>query len=250
VANVASILSVRETRSGEVPASVEAGEEAQVVERSLLAEGLRIAEEEALVELERVRARLGRAVEAALAGDALAAEAVLEGSGESDRRYDRLHDHLMGLIARQSPVAGDLRLAIALLHVNERVTRMSAQCDNIATHCCAMPAGARPSDGQLDCLRAMADLADEQVAEARRVFAERDAEGAARLRVHDAGINERNRRCFSLAVHDEGDEAHREAAFFVALTARAIERIGDNAVDIGQQTVFAVSGSLRGGAGG
>jgi phosphate uptake regulator len=40
----------------------------------------------------------------------------------------------------------------------------------------------------------------------------------------------------------------REAAFFVAMMARAIERIGDNAVDVGQQTVFAVTARLRNGA--
>jgi phosphate transport system protein len=58
-------------------------------------------------------------------------------------------------------------------------------------------------------------------------------------------INESNRRCFALAVQDGDEESRREAVFFVALMARAIERIGDNAVDIGQQTVFAANGRLR-----
>jgi phosphate transport system protein len=91
----------------------------------------------------------------------------------------------------------------------------------------------------------MARLADEQVAEAARVFAERDAEGAARLTEHDLGINERNRHCFSLAVREGDDEIHREVAFLVVLMARAIERIGDNAVDIGRQAAFIVTGRLR-----
>jgi phosphate transport system protein len=94
----------------------------------------------------------------------------------------------------------------------------------------------------------MARLADEQVADASRAFAERDVERARGLRDHDLGINEHNRRCFALAVEDGDDERRREAAFFVAMMARAIERIGDNAVDVGQQTVFAVTARLHNGA--
>ena len=59
---------------------------------------------------------------------------------------------------------------------------------------------------------------------------------------HDLGINEHNRRCFDLAVGDGVREAEREAAFMVAMMARAIERIGDNAVDIGRQVGFVVTG--------
>jgi phosphate transport system protein len=149
------------------------------------------------------------------------------------------------LIARQAHVAGDLRLAIALLHVNDRTERMGTQCVNIATLSSAMPVGAdRPAE-QLGCLREMARMADEQVAEAARAFAQRDVEAARRLDERDRGINEHNRRCFALAVREGDGEQRREAAFLVAMMARAIERLGDNAVDIGQQADFAVTGRLR-----
>jgi phosphate transport system protein len=192
-----------------------------------------------------VRQSLRRAVEAARTGDAALADQVATSAGELERRYGEVHDRLLGVIARQAPVAGDLRLAIALLHVNDRLDRMGAQCLNVATLCGAIPAGTRPSTEQLECLSAMAELADEQVAEAGRVFAERDVEGAARIRQHDVAINDANRRCFALAIHDGDDEALREVAFVVAMMARALERIGDNAVDVGQQTAFAVTGRLR-----
>jgi phosphate transport system protein len=162
-----------------------------------------------------------------------------------ERRYGEVHDRLLTLIACQAPVAGDLRLAIALLHVNERVERMGAQCLNVAKLCRAIPEGTRPSAAQLECLSAMAQLAEEQVAEAARVFAERDVEGAGRIRQHDLAINSANRRCFALAIEDGGDEGLREVAFVVAMMARALERIGDNAVDVGQQAAFAVTGRLR-----
>jgi phosphate transport system protein len=215
------------------------------VSRAPLRESLRGAEEQMLGELGVVRESLGRAVEAVTTGETGIAEEVAAGADERDRRYGEVHDCLLALMARQAPVAGDLRLATALLHVNDRVERMGAQCVNIATLCRAFPEGGRPSSGQLECLSEMARLADEQVAEAARVFAERDVEGARRLVEHDLGINEHNRRCFALAVREGDDEVHREVAFLVALMARAIERIGDNAVDIGRQAAFAATGRLR-----
>lgn len=217
----------------------------QVARRPALVDALSEAEGCALRELGTVRDLLARAVEAARTGDLALADDVIGQSGELDRRYGDVHDQLLALIARQAPVAGDLRLATALLHVNDRIARMGAQCLNIATLCKAIPDGARPSDGQLECLTGMSGLADQQVAEAARVFAERDVEGAPHLRDNDVGINAGNRHCFELAVREGLDEARRETGFLVALMARALERIGDNAVDIGQQAAFVATGRLR-----
>jgi phosphate transport system protein len=212
--------------------------------RSALLRGLREAEERTLADLEMVRLALGDAVQAATTGDnALVADITARGT-ELDRRYGDVHEKLLALIALQAPVAGDLRLAMALLHVNDRIERMGAQCVNIATLCSAMSCEP-PSSAQLDCLLSMTALAGNQVAEAGRTFAERDVDGAGLLSEGDVEINRHNRRCFALAVNRTGDESQREAAFFVALMARAIERIGDNAVDIGRQTIFAVTGRLR-----
>jgi phosphate transport system protein len=217
----------------------------RVVSRSALQAALHEAEERTLGELRVVRTLLRRAVEAATTGDPSAAEAVEADARELDRRYGDVHDRLLSLIACQGPVAGDLRLAIALLHVNDRIERMGAQCVNVATLCRQIPSGQSASAGQLECLSTMAELADEQVAEAERVFAERDREGARDLRKHDLEINGHNRRCFELAVQNGSDESRREVGFFVALMARALERIGDNAVDIGQQASFAATGRRR-----
>jgi phosphate transport system protein len=227
-----------------VPASATQGA-LDRVERSALEAALRDAERGTLAELEMVRGTFRRAVEAAVDCDAGAARDVTAKADEFDRRYAEVHDRLLSLIALQAPVASDLRFAIALLHINDRLQRMGAQCVNLATLCSALPEGARPSSGQLACLSAMAELVDEQMAEAARVLAERDADGAERLRDHDQAINDHNLRCFALAVHDGEDELRREAAFLVAMMARALERIGDNAVDIARQVAFTVTGRLR-----
>jgi phosphate transport system protein len=217
----------------------------EVARRPKLVDALRAAQDSTLAEMDVVRELLRRAVQAAITGDRTVADSVVQESGELDRRYADVHDQLLAVIARQAPVAGDLRLAMALVHVNDRVARMGAQCMNIAKLCCVMPEAKRASAGQLECLRAMADLADEQVAEAARSFAARDVAAASRLRAHDLGINEHNRRCFELAVHEGTDANRRQVGFFVALMARALERIGDNAVDIGQQTAFVETGAMR-----
>lgn len=223
------------------PESVESPRQ---VARSALTAGLRDAEVRTLAELKRTRVLLRQAVDAAVACDAGRARDVTETASESDHIYEDVHERLMAVIATQAPVASDLRLAMALVHVNERVERMCSQCVNIATLCTEI-GGNRPSDAQLSCLDAMAHLAEEQISEAARIFAERDLEGLAKIRKHDSEINERNRSCFGLAIDEGRDDARREAAFFVALMARAIERIGDNAVDIAQQANFAATGRLR-----
>jgi phosphate transport system protein len=215
------------------------------VVRAPLDEALREVEERALAALPVLREALRDAVLGVFERDAALGDRVIAQAHGLRSRYDDVHERLLSLMARQAPVAGDLRLAIALLHVNDRLERMSAQCVNIVTLGRALPDGDAPSQRQLECLKGMASLADEQLAEAERVFAERDEAGAQRLGQHDLGINERNRRCFNLAVDDGVGEAEREVAFMVAMMARAIERIGDNAVDIGRQVAFVVTGQLE-----
>jgi phosphate transport system protein len=210
--------------------------------RPRLTRALDEAETAMLDSLELVRGLLARAVDAALEGDPAAAEEVGRQAGDLAQRHLAVHEKVLTLIACQSPVAGDLRLAMALLHINDRIERMGSQCLNIATLCCAIPTSADISAAQHDCLKEMARLTDEQLAEAARVFAEQDVEGALALREHDAGINGHNRRCFQLAVHDGTDEDRREGAFCVAMMARALERVGDNAVDIGRQLTFVATG--------
>ena len=215
------------------------------VVRAPLDEALREVEERALAALPALREALRDAVHAVTERDAALGDRVIAQAHDLRSRYDDVHGRLLALMARQAPVAGDLRLAIALLHVHDRLERISAQCVNVVTLCRALPKDDAPSQRQLRCLEGMAALADEQLAEAERVFAERDEAGAERLGQHDLGINERNRRCFSLAVDEGVREAEREVAFKVAMMARAIERIGDNAVDIGRQVGFVVTGQLE-----
>ncbi len=79
----------------------------------------------------------------------------------------------------------------------------------------------------------------------KRAFAERDVEMARDLVRQDDVVDDLNRDCFRLALEIGDDADKREWAMTMMLAARAIERIGDNAVDIGEQVAFVVTGLFR-----
>jgi phosphate transport system protein len=149
------------------------------------------------------------------------------------------------MLARQSPVAGDLRLVAALLHVIKHVERMGDQCVNIAK---LIPlSGHEPPrrDEILEKLIQMGRFARSEVVQCRSALAGRDVALAENLAAVDRDINRLNREIFRLAV-DAGDEYDvREWSMHMTLVARAYERIGDNAVDIGEQVAFVVTGLFR-----
>jgi phosphate transport system protein len=149
------------------------------------------------------------------------------------------------LLARQQPVAGDLRLVAALLHVIKHVERMGDQCVNIAK---LIPlSGHEPPrrDEILDKLMQMGQFARFEVIQCRAALAERDVVLAENLASQDRDINRLNREIFRLAVDAGDDYDVREWSMHMTLVARAFERIGDNAVDIGEQVAFVVTGLFR-----
>jgi phosphate transport system protein len=104
-----------------------------------------------------------------------------------------------------------------------------------------------PTDSEItDRIRAMGAQARSQVRLARQSFALRDPELALDLSRQDDTIDCMNREIFRRAIDIGGDNADlREWAMSMVLVSRALERIGDNAVDIGEQTVFVVTGLFR-----
>jgi hypothetical protein len=91
----------------------------------------------------------------------------------------------------------------------------------------------------------MGNLAASEVAQAKQAFELRDIALAENLVEQDEQINKLNRECFQLAVATGVDHDRREWAMTMMLVARALERIGDNAVDIGEQVAFVVTGLFR-----
>ncbi len=213
--------------------------------RSHFQEELAQLEEQALGGLDMVVMALDRALETVQHQDVELAGMVISDDDRIDGRYLEVHQGVLSLLALQAPVAGDLRLVAAVLHIIKNMERMGDQCVNIAK---LVPlAGHHPPADErvLSHLQRMGEQARQQVIQCKQAFARRDVELAQDLVRQDDEIDRLNREVFHLALEIGDDPDAREWAMHMMLVARCIERIGDNAVDIGEQTAFIVTGLFR-----
>jgi phosphate transport system protein len=213
--------------------------------RAHFQEELKQLEEQALGALDLVVVTLDRTLEALAHQDIELASIVVNDDDRIDGRFLEVHQGILSLLALQAPVASDLRTVAALLHVIKHAERMGDQCVNIAK---VMPLVGHepPADpALLERIFKMGKLARSEVAQAKQAFTLRDVSLAQDLVRQDEEINALNREVFRLAVAVGTDEDRREWAMTMMLVARALERIGDNAVDIGEQVAFVVTGLFR-----
>jgi phosphate transport system protein len=208
-------------------------------------EDLKELERQTLGGLDLVIGQLDRSLESISYQDVELAAMVVADDDRIDGRYLEVHQGILSLLARQAPVAGDLRTVAALLHMIRCVERMGDQCVNIAK---LVPlSGYEPPKDKdiLDSIERMGQLARDQVTQARDAFAKRNVDLAQDLVRQDAEVNRLNREIFRRAVEVGDDLEVREWAMFMILVARCLERVGDNTVDIAEQTVFVVTGLFR-----
>ena len=208
-------------------------------------EQLRALEGQALDGLDLVIQQLDRSLESISYQDVELAGMVVADDDRIDGRYLEVHQGILSLLARQAPVAGDLRIVAALLHVIRCVERMGDQCDNIAKLVPLSGYEAPKDKDILDFIERMGQLARSQVSQAKQAFAGRNVELAQDLVRQDMEINRLNREIFRRAVEVGDNVDLREWAMFMILVARCLERVGDNTVDIAEQVVFVVTGLFR-----
>ncbi|HET6831090.1 MAG TPA: phosphate signaling complex protein PhoU [Solirubrobacterales bacterium] len=205
-------------------------------------EELELLELNALGGIDLVVETLGRTIEALEHHDVELAELVVADDDRIDGRYLEVHQAILTLLATQAPVATDLRLIAALLHLIKSVERMGDQCVNIAKLIPLTGRDAPHDERMLRDLVTMGKQVKALLAQAKEAFASRDVELARDLVRGDDVIDNLNRECFRLAI-EIGDEIdRREWGMTMMLVSRALERMGDNAVDIGEQAVFVVTG--------
>jgi phosphate transport system protein len=202
-------------------------------------------EQQALGALDLVVMTLDRTLEALHHRDIELAAIVIADDDRIDGRYLEVHQGILSLLALQAPVASELRVVAALLHVIKHAERMGDQCVNIAK---LLPITGHepPVDEEiLAKVERMGALARSEVSQAKQAFLLRDVALAEDLVRQDEEINQLNKECFHRAVQIGNDPDVREWAMTMMLVARAMERIGDNAVDVGEQVAFVVSGLFR-----
>jgi phosphate transport system protein len=208
-------------------------------------EELAALEHQALGALDLVISQLDRTMEALHHQDIELASIVILDDDRLDGRYLEVHQGILSLLALQAPVASDLRTVAALLHVIKHAERMGDQCVNIAK---MLPLSGHepPVDEQiLDRIEQMGRLVRSEVEQCKQAFSLRDVGLAEDLVRQDEQVNCLNRECFKRAVEIGTDADRREWAMSMMLVSRALERVGDNAVDIGEQVAFVVTGLFR-----
>ena len=213
---------------------------------------MRISLQEELDQLEASLQEEGELVLRALRGcigalerqDVELADEVIAFDDDVDEAYLSIEEGIQSLLARQTPVAVDLRTVLAVLHVNLHLERMADYCVTVAK-LTKIVAGVPPDETLVAAFEEMGARAEEMIRVALRSFAERDVEEAESLVELDELIDGANRRAVQQVITIGGDEERREWGLRMLLVSRCLERIGDHAVDIGEQTAFLVTGEFR-----
>lgn len=172
------------------------------------------------------------------------ADDVIAFDDEIDRLCTRIEEGVQTLLARQTPVASDLRLVLAVLKINIHLERMGDYCVTIAKYVNLtrdLEAERRMAEG----LEEMGERAEQMTRVALDAFAGRNIEQAESLGDLDELIDRANRRAHDDVLALAGDPTLREWALRMLFVSRCLERIGDHAVDIGEQTVYLISGEFR-----
>jgi phosphate transport system protein len=190
---------------------------------------------------ESVRAAMRKATTALLKADREAAKAVVDRDAEVDDIYRQVETKVADTIARQAPVASDLRMVITALHISADLERMGDLAEHVAKTALrrhpspAVPAELRPV------FRQMAEVADRMADKITVVLASPDADLAAELEKDDDAMDDLERDLFKVLLHDDWPYG-AETAIDGALLGRFYERYADHAVNAGEQMIYLITG--------
>jgi phosphate transport system protein len=183
-------------------------------------------------------------VEAVMQQDDALAERVIAEDDEVDRLYIDLDQQMLSLLALQAPVAADLRLISVVIHSSLHLERVGDQAVNVAKMQQVtrdLPA----NETILQQIGEMGHIVVEMVRVAMDALRRRDLELSLRLPKMDDPVDRLNRNMHFEVAKLADEPRALEWGMHMNLAARALERVGDNAVDIGEQVAFLVSGEFR-----
>jgi phosphate transport system protein len=217
-----------------------------------MSENVRVTFQEELDQLEATLQEEGALVLRVLRGalNALAqrdvelADDVIAFDDDVDRRYVHIEETVQSLLARQTPVATDLRLVLALLHTNLHLERMADYAVTIAK-LTKLVADVEGDAALMQTLQEMGERAEEMIRVALDSLANRDLTAAESLVDLDELIDRSNRRFVERVVEVVGEPGLREWVLRMVLVSRTLERIGDHAVDIGEQVSYLLTAEFR-----
>jgi len=213
---------------------------------------LAMAIDAALEQVEAELQEMGQRVLSALRGaqkaleerDEELANEVIAFDDEVDRHFLSIEHQIQGLLALQTPVARDLRLLLAMLHINLLLERSADGCVTIAK-LSRLVSDVEPDPALVEVLTEMGERAEEMLRVALDSFSRRELAGAESLVELDELIDRANRRFVERLVDVMAEPEFREWGLRMVVVARTIERIGDRAVDIGEQTAYLLTAQFR-----
>ena len=184
------------------------------------------------------------AVDALLEHDDAKAMSVIAGDDEVDSLFVEIDQGVLSLLALQAPVAGDLRLMSVLMHSSGHLERIADQAVNIAK-LYEVTEALPTSQTILQMLGEMGDVAVAMVRSAMEAFQRRDVEMCERLPEMDDPLDRLNRHMHLEVAKLADDPRALDWGMHMNMVARALERVGDNAVDVGEQVGFLLTGEYR-----
>jgi phosphate transport system protein len=188
---------------------------------------------------------LRSALNALVRGDGVLADEVVAFDDEIDRRALAIEEGVQSLLARQTPVAVDLRLVLAVLRVNLHLERVADYCVTVAKLTKLMGELDVTGDAMLGSVEEMGQRAEHMIRVAIDSFADRDVAKAESLLELDDLIDGANRQAVEEALSLGSSAQEREYGLRMLVVSRCVERIGDHAVDIGEQVAYVVTGEFR-----
>lgn len=202
---------------------------------------LKSLEETTLSMADRVEKMVGMAVRALVTSDQALVSEVIASDDIVDGLYMDIRARWMQIMARQQPMGRDLRMMAAILELNNTLERMGDQSVNIARIARAT-AGLPREEIILAKVQEMGDLLKPMIRTAIDAFVRRDADECRLLPAMDVPVDVLNRGMWKHVVACGHDSQLLEWATRMILVSRALERVGDQAVDIGEQVAFLMTG--------
>lgn len=197
-----------------------------------------------LVEMTRLASSaMSRATQALLDSDLELTQSVISADEEIDQIERRINLVAVDTLARQQPVATDLRLVVTALRMAASLERMGDLAEHVAKVArlrhpdSAVPAEARPI------ILEMSQVANKLISQVGAIIASQDVEAIAKLDLTDDRLDDLHREVYNLITSDHAPH-DRQAGVDLALLARYYERFGDHAVSVGEQMEYLITGEM------
>lgn len=190
-----------------------------------------------------VQVALREATSALLNADLAKAEDVISADARIDSLHDDLETRCFSLLARQAPVAGELRTVVAAMRMVADLARMGDLSAHIAKIARLRYPDQAVPEGLVPNFTLMARVAEEMVSTAARSLGERNAHDAGKLADSDQEMDELRKSQFRVLLSKDWPYTV-EAAVDVALLGRYYERIADHAVLMASRVIYVVTGLL------